>query len=104
VETGYDTTTVLITETQYAPCACSPLGKVSAVSLPHAPGATVYWTTYTYDARGRTLTETKPDGSVTAYQYTANTTKAIDPTGKWKQFTYDAQGNLVPDRQLCLQS
>jgi len=37
-------------QTQYAPCACSPLGKVWRVSEPYAPGATPVWTTYTYDA------------------------------------------------------
>jgi YD repeat-containing protein len=45
------------------------LGKVKEVSLPHAPGATVYWTTYTYDALGRTVTVTKTDGSATNYVY-----------------------------------
>ena len=29
---------------------------------PYAPGATQYWTSYTYDGAGRTLTVTAPDG------------------------------------------
>ncbi len=61
VETGYDTTTVSIAETEYDSCACSPLGKVKRTSLPYAPGGTVYWTTYTYDCLGRTLSVTQPD-------------------------------------------
>jgi len=52
-----------------APRSLLWLGKVKEVSLPHAPGATVYWTTYTYDALGRTVTVTKTDGSATNYVY-----------------------------------
>ena len=37
---------ISIVDTQYAPCACSPLGKVSAVSQPYAPGATPILTYY----------------------------------------------------------
>ena len=39
VETGHDGVTVATVDTQYAPCACSPLGKVWRVSQPYAPGA-----------------------------------------------------------------
>jgi hypothetical protein len=57
-------------DTVYAPCACSPLGKIQKVSMPYAPGATEYWTTYTYDGLGRTLSVQKPDGvSTTTYSY-----------------------------------
>jgi len=56
---------------------------VKQVSLPHAPNATVYWTTYTYDALGRTVAVTKADGSVTSYLYQGNTTTITDPAGKW---------------------
>ncbi len=45
VQKGNGTTVVSTVQTQYAPCACSPLGKVSAVSQPYAPGATPVWTT-----------------------------------------------------------
>ena len=55
VEAGYGTTTVSIAETEYDSCGCSPLGKVKRVSQPYAPGATVYWTTYSYDCLGRTV-------------------------------------------------
>ncbi len=43
VESGTGTglsTVVSVTDTQYDPCACSAMGKVSRVSMPHAPGAT----------------------------------------------------------------
>ena len=54
VESGYMTgttfTTVSQVDTHYAACACSPLGKISAVSEPYA-GGTAIFTKYTYDAR-----------------------------------------------------
>ncbi|HLI84394.1 MAG TPA: hypothetical protein VKV17_10780 [Bryobacteraceae bacterium] len=78
---GYGSTTVSEVDTQYAPCGCSPLGKVSAVSEPYAPGGTPVWTTYTYDGSGRMLTSTAPDGSVTQYSYQGNNTTVTDPAG-----------------------
>jgi YD repeat-containing protein len=82
-------------DTEYAPCACAPLGKLKRTSMPHAPGVTPIWTTHTYDGSGRTLTTTLPDGSVTTYLYEGNTTKITDAAGKWKKQTTDAMGNLV---------
>ena len=96
VETGHDSTTVAVVETQYAPCACSPLGKLYRVSQPHAPGFQPIWaTTYAYDGSGRTLSVTAPDGSATSYVYQGNNTTVTDPAGKWKKLTTDAFGNLV---------
>ncbi len=97
VQTGHDSTTVSEVDTQYAPCACSPLGKLWRTSVPFAAGGSPSgWTTYTYDGSGRTLTVTKPDGvSVTTYLYQGNTTKITDPASKWKSFTNDASGNLI---------
>ena len=31
-------------DTQYGACGCSPLGKMTATSMPYALGATVFWT------------------------------------------------------------
>jgi len=95
VQTGNGSTTVSTVDTQYAPCACSPLGKMSAVSEPYAPGGTPVWTTYTYDASGRTLTVTAPDGSTTRYAYQGNNTTVTDPAGKWKTSIVDAYGNPI---------
>ena len=36
VESGNGTTTLSSSETEYAPCACTPMGKVKRVSQPHA--------------------------------------------------------------------
>jgi RHS repeat-associated protein len=118
VQTGHDNSTSDVAEvdTQYAACACSPLGKLWRVSLPYAPGnapssdptVKVGWTTSTYDGSGRTLTVTKPDGtSVTTYSYPTsvtdpvgnnwqgNFTKTVDPAGAWKIQQTDSFGNLI---------
>ena len=104
VENGDGSSTKSVTESVYGACACSPMGKVMQVSQPHAPNAGAIWTTYTYDALGRTLTITRPDNSVTRYEYTGNVTKVTDAAGNWKKFTTDSLGNLVqvtePDPQL----
>ena len=48
-QTNYAYTTNSVVDTQYTPCACTPVGKTWKVSLPHAPGATtLYWTEYVY--------------------------------------------------------
>jgi len=69
---------------------------VKSVSRPYAPGATPVWTTYTYDALGRTTRIDLPGatGAVT-YAYVGNTTTVTDPAGKWKKYTSDALGNLI---------
>ena len=93
---GPNNNTVSETDTVYAPCACSPIGKMTKVSQPYAPGSTVYWTTYTYDGLGRTVSVLAPDGaSATTYQYQGNTTTVTDAAGKWKTTTSDVQGNTV---------
>src|SRR5271166_1647045 len=79
----------------YDPCGCSPLGKLSQVSEPFAPNGSVYWTTYTYDASGRTTKVALPDGSATTYTYYGNAVGVNYPNGTWKQFTMDAFGNLT---------
>jgi YD repeat-containing protein len=95
-DTGYNSTTVSTVLTQYAPCGCSPLGKVSSVSQPYAPGNPIYYTTYNYDVQGRTTSTVAPDGSsTTTYNYTGNTVQVTDPAGKYKIFTMDAFGNLT---------
>ena len=94
-----------IVETEYAPCACSPLGKVRRVSKPHASGETPLWTTYSYDALGRTtLVTLPPDGGQpsagsSSYVYQGNTVRVTDPSGKWKLYTQDAFGNLTQVRE-----
>jgi RHS repeat-associated protein len=96
-ETGDDTNgTNSVVDTTYAPCGCTPIGKMNQTSMPHAPNATVYWKTYTYDGLGRTVSATEADGtSTTTYAYQGNTVQITDPAGKWRKFTMDAFGNLT---------
>ena len=85
-----------IVETEYAACACSPLGKVWRVTQPFTPSATVvYWTSYTYDELGRTVSVIQPNGAgTTTYGYWDNNVAVTDPAGKWKTMTVDGFGNL----------
>jgi len=86
----------LTVDTVYDSCACSPIGKVKQVSRPYAPGATVSWTVYTYDALGRTTRIDLPGatGAIT-YAYAGNTVTVTDPAGKWKKYVTDGMGNLT---------
>ena len=89
-------------DTQYAPCRCSPLGKMSKVSMPHAPGGTVVWTEYSYDGSGRTVQVKAPDGSLTQTEYLTeygiykgNLVRVTDAAKKWKIQQTNAMGQLV---------
>ena len=82
-------------DTKYLPCGCSPLGKLSQQSQPYAPGFSDAWTTYNYDASGRTTSVVLPDGSTTSYQYTGNWVSVVDPANKWKALSTDAFRNLI---------
>ena len=93
--TGNGTTTVSEVDTVYVFCGCSPLGKMGQQSAPYVPGQAVYWTTYSYDGRGRATQMELPDGSITHYSYSSNTVTVNDPAGITKTFTMDAFGNLT---------
>ncbi|HEY3444428.1 MAG TPA: RHS repeat-associated core domain-containing protein [Paludibaculum sp.] len=97
VRSGVGTEIKSIVETKYAPCGCSPLGKVSQVSRPFTPNDTVvYWTTYEYDALGRTTRVIQPGNSgTTTYTYWGNLVTVTDPGGKWRALVTDGFGNLV---------
>jgi len=85
-----------IVQSQYAPCGCSPMGKLSKTSRPYKPGDPIYWTTYNYDGLGRTLSVVAPDGASTStYSHAGNTVITTDPAGNWKKFTMDVFGNLT---------
>ena len=89
-------TTVSEVDTIYAPCACSPTGKIQKVSQPYVPGNQPVYTTYAYDGLGRTVSVFLPDGaSSTTYAYSGNNNTTTDPAGKWKTQTTDTMGNLI---------
>jgi YD repeat-containing protein len=100
VERGMSSSNIQsVTDTVYAPCACSPLGKIQKVSAPYSPsvGASA-WTVYVYDGIGRTVSTSvqRPDGTSTStYSYSGNQTTVTDEAGKWKTFTSDVPGNLT---------
>jgi RHS repeat-associated protein len=98
VQTGYGTTTLSSSESVYAPCACSPLGKLTSQTTPHAPGPALSTTTYSYDGIGRTLqkaTAGSDTSGTTTYSYAGNVITTTDPAGVWKQFTMDPFSNLL---------
>ncbi|NWF82662.1 MAG: hypothetical protein HXY18_02400, partial [Bryobacteraceae bacterium] len=95
VEKGHGSTVVSIVDSEYAACACSPVGKLKRVSRPYAPGGTPVWTTYTWDSLGRTTRVDGTSGQFTTYEYAGNTVKVTDAAGKWKTYTLDAAGNIV---------
>jgi hypothetical protein len=64
----------------------------------------VNWTTYAYDALGRTTRVTLADGSHTDYLYVGNTVRVTNAAGKWKTHTMDALGNLVTVTELTSSS
>jgi YD repeat-containing protein len=100
---GSTYTTVSQVSSVYAPCGCSPMGKLQQVSEPWAPGGTPVWTTYAYDGLGRTTSVTLPDGSVTQYVYDNRATTdpiasfvdITDPAGKKKRYQMDGYGHLT---------
>jgi RHS repeat-associated protein len=90
-------------DTQYTSCGCSPLGKMNQTSMPYVPGATVYWTTYSYDGLGRTLSTLLADGvSTTTYAYGVSTATpnrttvtVTDPAGSAKEYFQNAIQQLA---------
>jgi RHS repeat-associated protein len=85
--------------TVFTNTAYEGVGLVYSVSNPYRSGSDITTTTgttyYSYDALGRKLTETYPDGSVTTTSYSGNTTTVTDPTGKKRQSTTDGLGHLT---------
>lgn len=74
-------------------------GTKHRVSLPYeyVPGAVPRYTTYAYDARGRTLAVTKPDGTVTqsCHRDVDGSSAVVDANGHRKRQVTDVRGNLV---------
>jgi len=96
VETGDGSGTKTIVDTEYEPCACSPVGKLKRQSLPYAPGGSVLWTTHNYDGLGRTVSVQQPAGSGSStIAYVGNKVTATDPAGRWSTSTYNSLGEVT---------
>jgi RHS repeat-associated protein len=103
-EAGDSSSTYSSSEMVYAPCACSPIGKLYQQSMAHAPGASSpTWTTYTYDGIGRTLTaatvgsDTQGTTSYYYYNYTSTDLYTVveDAAGNYKLYLTDVFNNLA---------
>lgn len=65
--------------------------KTLTTKMPSSTTSTILQQSYTYDVRGRVLTDTY-DGTVTSYSYNGNTT-SVTKAGRTVSTTYDAMGN-----------
>ena len=87
---GSGTASAIYKDTQY-----DSLGRPYKVSRPYYAGQTAYWTTATYDALGRLIQETRPDGSTVSTAYNGLTTTITDPLGRKTSTTVNSQGKTV---------
>jgi len=87
---GNGTATAIYKDTQY-----DNLGRPYKVSRPYYAGQTAYWTTVTYDALGRVIQETQPDGSTVSTAYNGLTTTITDPLGRKTSTAVNSQGQIV---------
>src|SRR5207249_4144380 len=83
------------------------LGQISQQSRPYRNGDTLQWSTAAYDALGRTISVTAPDGSITQTFYNeasrpdvasataGETTRVRDAWGRERWGRTDASGRLV---------
>jgi RHS repeat-associated protein len=73
------------------------LGRAYRMTNPYRPwnSESAAWTTNVYDALGRTVSTTSPDGSVVTTSYSGNTITATDPAGKTRRSVNDALGRLI---------
>ena len=67
-------------------------GQVSKITNIYGKRTTTE--TFTYDARGRVLTDTHSSGASTTYEYGRNTVYVTDAAGRTTMKTYDPWGNV----------
>lgn len=70
-------------------------GLVEKASEPYFAGEQQYWNQNEYDAVGRTVKQTAPDGSSYSFDYDGLETKTTDPLGNMSTKTNDLNGLLV---------
>lgn len=79
----------------YADCVYNAKGETERTSEPYFSGDAPCWNTNGYDAAGRTVRQTAPDGSTHIIQYDGLATTVTDPLGNTTAKTADLNGNLV---------
>ena len=90
---GYDgagSSPSIYKDTQY-----DNLGRVYRVSRPYYSNQTPYWTSYSYDALGRLITETKADGSQTTFAYNGLSTSVTNANNQTETKVKNSQGQLI---------
>lgn len=87
---GSGSSTAILKDTEY-----DSKGRVLRASKPYYSGQTVKWTTFTYDAIGRVITETYPDNSTTTFTYAGLVTTATNSLSQTKTTTKNSQGQVV---------
>jgi len=71
------------------------LGRPARKSLPHYVGQTQLWAVPAYDALGRVISETSPEGSTTSIGYNGLTTTVTNHLGQTKTTLKNSQGQVV---------
>jgi RHS repeat-associated protein len=72
------------------------MGRVATVSNPFTTGGTpAYWTSYSYDALGRTTVVTLPDNQTTQTSYNGNSVTETDQVNRKLQRLTDGFGRLT---------
>jgi RHS repeat-associated protein len=103
---GHPTQTQLVSDpegTTYVDTTYDGFGRVKTVSNPYRDSGHTHYleamsygtSSYAYDALGRTLTVTQPDGSTVTTSYSGNTTTVTDEANNQRISTTDALGRLT---------
>ena len=80
----------------YADIVYNPQGQIEKSSDPYFKGSTsICWTTNEYDACGRLIKTTSPDGSCITTTYNGLVTTVTDPLGHTSSKEIDKNGHLI---------
>ncbi len=82
-------------ETIFSDTEYDDKGRVARSSRPYFKGDSIYWSYFTYDLLGRTLTTRLPDNSVTSSRYQGLTTVVTNALNQRLTQIKNSQGQLV---------
>jgi RHS repeat-associated protein len=71
------------------------LGRVFETSNPFRPGESVVWTTTYFDALGRVVSVSTPDGATVSTSYSGSAVTVTDQAGKQRKSVTDGLGRLT---------